>query len=91
MKKILSLFTIIFLGGCMSTSNVVPLGNGTYHLTAKDQGGIFSNDGKVISTVMNQAQIFCSKQNKKVETITLNRDPEGPMRFETSDLIFRCK
>ena len=62
--------------------NVVPLGNGTYHLTAKDQGGIFSDDGQVIGSVMNQAQIFCNGLNKNAETINLTRDPEGPMRFK---------
>ncbi len=90
-KKLLPLFAIIFLSGCMSNSSVVPLGNGTYHLTAKDQGGIFSDDGQVVGVLMNQAQIFCNGLNKNVKTIKLNRDPEGPMRFETADLIFRCE
>ena len=91
MKKTLLLLAVIFLSGCMSSSNVVPLGNGTYHLTAKDQGGIFSDDGQVVGVLMNQAQTFCNGLNKNAKTISLNRDPEGPMRFETADLIFRCK
>lgn len=81
----------LVVSGCMPASSVVPLGNGTYHLTGKDQGGIFSDDGQIVGVLMNKAQIFCNGLNKNAETISLNRDPEGPMRFETADLIFRCK
>ena len=82
---------MLSLNGCVSTSNVVPLGNGTYHIAASDKGGVFSSDGKVVSASIKKAEIFCKRENKHAEILKLDRSDEGPFKFESSDIIFRCK
>lgn len=89
-KNLLLLVIIITFSACISTSNITPLGNGTYYLTASDKGGVFSADGKVIGSLMNKAQKYCNNINKNAKAIKINRDDEGPMKFESADLIFEC-
>ena len=90
-KSLIAFFTIIVLSGCVSTSSITPLGDGTYHITGSDKGGVFSADGQVVGVVMNKAQVFCSGMNKNAKVVKLNRVDEAAFKFESGDLIFECK
>ena len=81
----------VALFGCVSSSEVVQIEEGRYFTTAKDTGGAFSKDGKVVAEATRKAREFCRQQGKEAVIEELKRDPEGPLRFETSDVYFSCK
>lgn len=90
-KKSCTAALLVALTGCVSSSDVVQIDDNYYFVTAKDTGGVFSKDGKVVGEATRKAMEFCRQQSKKAELKDVKRNPEGPMKFETSDVYFSCK
>ena len=84
-------FLALLMSGCVGSSDVVRIDDDKYFVTAKDKGGVFSKDGKVVAEATEKAKLFCQQQGKEAVIEEIKRDPEGPMRFETSDVYFSCK
>ena len=88
---IFSSFLALVLSGCVSSSQVAQVSENRYFVTAKDTGGVFSKDGKVVGEATQEARAYCRQQGKEVVLEDMKRDPEGPMRFETADIYFSCQ
>jgi len=89
MKKIYAL-VMLFMVGCASTG-VVPMDAGAFMIAKRSaQAGFGPPDG-VKADVYKEANIFCSKENKNVETIDLQVTNSGFARPGNVSLTFRCK
>ena len=89
-KTVLTIAMIGLFTGCVTSSNIVKIGENKYHTTIIDKGGIFSPDGQLTGKAVEEANKFCAQQNKVSEVINLNITPEGPMQFEQTDYTFKC-
>jgi hypothetical protein len=79
---------LILCTGCATTSQIVPYGKDTYLVNAEDVWGTNST-GNLAVRALEQANIFCAKQNKIVQTI--NAEQRGNVWVGTSsNLIFTC-
>lgn len=87
---IISFVLAILISGCVTSTNIVKLGDNKYHTTVMDKGGIFSPDGQLTGKAVIEANKFCAQQNKVSEVINMNITPEGPMQFEQTDYTFKC-
>lgn len=87
--KIVALFIVLLLSGCAS-SGVVPLSGDKFMIsknTAKVGGGISAS---ATSEVLGEANDFCAKQGKKVETLDLQLTPGRFGSMGNVTLQFRC-
>lgn len=85
-----AVFVALLLVGCASTG-VVPMDSGTYMIAKRSaQAGFGPPDG-VKADVYREANAFCAKQQKTVETIKLDVTDSGFARPGNVSLQFRCK
>jgi hypothetical protein len=90
MRKLVALlFICLGLCGCASTG-VVPMDKDTYMIAKRcpQLGFGYPVAGK--ATVYREANEFCAKQNKKVETVDCNIQNSGFGRPGSVSLQFRC-
>jgi hypothetical protein len=88
MKTLLAILVLVLIG-CASTG-VVPMDKDTYMISKRSaQVGFGPADG-VKADVYCEANEFCAKQDKKVETVTLNTTDSGFARPGSVSLQFRC-
>lgn len=88
--KYLLVFLLLLLTACSSTG-VVPLDSGSYMIAKRSaQVGFGPPDG-VKADVYREANKFCAKQNKEVETINLEVTNSGFAKPGNVSLTFRCK
>lgn len=81
-------FSFIFCG-CASTG-VVPMDKDTYMLGKRSAQVGFGPPVKTRADVYREANAFCAKRNKKVETIELQMTNSGFGRPGSVSLHFRC-
>ena len=78
------------LAGCAS-SGVIPTGQGSYMLTAKSAGGMFTSGNQVLANLYGEANAFCTQRGEVVETIDTNAQNAIPLtRMPNAKLDFRC-
>jgi len=86
--KILIL-TIIFLTGCAS-SGISPMNKGTYYVSEmRSMPGIGPATGAK-ADIYKEANEYCAKQNKHVETVNLEMVNAVPLRPGSASLEFKC-
>jgi hypothetical protein len=79
------------MASCSSTG-VVPLdGGGTYMIAKRSAQVEFGPPDGVKADVYREANEFCAKENKEVETINLEVTNSGFARPGNVSLTFRCK
>ena len=80
---------ILVLSGCSSTG-IVPMDKDTFMVSKRSaQIGLGAADGAK-ADVYREANEFCAKQNKKVETVSLEMTDSGVARPASASLQFRC-
>ena len=90
MKIILILASCLFLVACSSTG-VIPMDSGTYMIGKRSaQVGFGPPDGTKADVYI-EANEYCNKQSKSVETIKLDVTNSGFARPGNVSLTFRCK
>lgn len=78
------------LAGCASTG-VVPADRGTYMLSKQSAAGIFGTSGGVRADIYAEANEFCARTNKTVETVNLELKDAVPfVRTSSATLQFKC-
>lgn len=89
MKVVVALLALFVVAGCSSTG-VVPLDKDTYMVAKRSPkiGFVSADDEK--AEVYRQANQFCAKQNKQLETINLKEVRSGFGRQASASLEFRC-
>lgn len=90
MRRISCLALAALLSACAS-SGVVPTGPDTYMVTKKSAGGLFVSGSQVKADLYVEANDFCSKQGKAVETVSATAQNAIPFaRMPNAELNFKC-
>lgn len=78
------------LGACAS-SGVIPMGQDAYLLTKKSAGGLFVPGTQVKADLYIEANDYCSRQGKVVETVSSTSQNAMPfVRMPNAELQFKC-
>lgn len=80
---------IFLVAGCVSSSEVVPIGNGRYMITGRASGGL--NAGKETTEATKEANPFCAKQSKQMVLQNLDKTGNAAVFGENISLIFSCE
>ena len=89
MKYALPFLAFIAATACSSTG-VVPMDRDTYMVSKRTPKIGFVNADDEKAEVYRQANDFCARQNKQVETVKLDMVPSGFARQASASLEFRC-
>lgn len=87
--RILLIIVVVTLIGCVSTG-VVPMDKGTYMVSKRDAQVGFGPPVAAKADVYREANDFCVKQGKKVETIDFQGTNSGFGRPASASLHFKC-
>ena len=86
--------TIVALGlgitGCASTG-IVPYDKGTYMVSKQSAAGIFGTPDGVRADIYKEANEYCNRQGKAVETV--NTEIKGAIPFVRTGsamIVFKC-
>jgi hypothetical protein len=74
--------------GCVTTSDVVPIGNDQYLLTGHASGGL--NAGKGTSAAAEKAAAYCASQHKSLVVVNTELHGMAAVGGESTNFIFRC-
>ncbi len=89
MKRML-LLPVIFLLGCATHSGVIPDGKDSYIIILSGDGGYVSA-GALKIDAYKEANAYCKKRNKQLETISENIIQAGLLSKSSEvDIRFRC-
>ena len=80
----------VMLVSCSSTG-VVPMDGGTFMIAKRSAQPGFGPPNGVKADVYREANEFCTKQHKTVETVNLEVTDSGFARPGSVSLQFRCK
>ena len=80
---------VLVLAGCSSTG-IVPMDKDTYMVSKRSAQVGFGPAIGAKADVYQEANDFCAKQNKKVETVKLETTDSGFGRPASASLQFRC-
>lgn len=85
-----ALLLVISLAACSSTG-VVPLDAGTYMVAKKSAAGVFGTPDGVRADIYTEANEFCARTGKTVETVSIEVKAAIPfVRTGSAMLQFRC-
>jgi len=79
----------LILTGCVSASEVVPVGNGRYMITGRASGGL--NAGKETTEATKEANAYCAKQNRRMVLQNLDKTGNAAVFGENINLTFSCE
>jgi hypothetical protein len=83
-------FSLTFLAAsCVSSSEVVPIGNGRYMITGRASGGL--NAGKETTQATKEANAYCAKQNKQMVLQNLDKNGNAAIFGENINITFTCE
>ena len=89
MLRILSALLLLSLSACANTG-VVPMDKGTYLIAKKSPQVGFGPPIGVKGDAYAEANEFCAKSGKAVETVKLDETNAGFGRAAAVSLVFRC-
>jgi hypothetical protein len=79
----------LILAGCVSSSEVQPIGNGRYMITGRASGGL--NAGKETTEATKAANTYCAKQSKTMVLQNLDKTGNAAVFGENVSLTFTCE
>jgi hypothetical protein len=85
--RILALTVVI--AGCVSSSEIQPIGNGRYMVTGRASGGL--NAGKETTQATKEANAYCAKQAKQMVLQNLDKTGNAAVFGENVSLTFTCE
>lgn len=89
MKYIVAVVAVALVS-CSSTG-VVPMDGGTYMIAKRSAQAGFGPPNGVKADVYREANAFCAKEHKTVETVNLEMTDSGFAKPGSVSLQFRCK
>lgn len=89
MKALLTLLLCVGLSGCTSTG-VIHMDKDTFMIAKRSAQLGFGQPVGAKADVYREANEFCAKQNKEVETVECNMQNSGFGRPGSVSLQFRC-
>jgi hypothetical protein len=87
--NIFILVLIALVAGCVSSSEVVPIGNGRYMITGRASGEL--NAGKETTEATKAANANCAKQSKQMVLQNLDKTGNAAVFGENINLTFSCE
>jgi hypothetical protein len=84
-----SLAAVILVSACVSSSEVVPIGNGRYMITGRASGGL--NAGKETTQATKAANAYCAKESKQMVLQNLDTTGNAAVFGENINLTFSCE
>lgn len=88
MKISISIFALV-LTACVTTSEVVPIGNNQFMLTGHASGGL--NAGKGTAAAVEKAGAYCSSQHKSLKLVNTDAHGMAAVGGESTDVVFTCE
>ena len=88
--RIIVMFFSLALGACSATG-VVPMDAGTYMIVKKSPQVGFGPPVGIKADVYREANEYCGKEGKTVETIDLKETDAGLAKSAVVSLTFSCK
>ena len=85
-----TMFALIFLSGCTTTTGVIPDGVDAYRVMHAGDTG-FTNATTLQKNAYAEAQSFCGSKGQIVETVKMDSKQARPFGgWPEATLIFRC-
>jgi hypothetical protein len=81
---------IIFLLSACSSTGIVPMDKDTYMVSKRSAQVGFGPANGARADLYEEANAFCAKQNKAIETVNLEMTDSGFARPASASLQFRC-
>ena len=89
MKIVIITFSLL-LASCSSTG-IIPIGKGEYMVSKTSAGGGFVSAAGTKAELYKEANAFCAKTGKVIETIKITgKDGRVFVRSASAELQFRC-
>lgn len=82
-------FGLLLADGCVSVSDIQPIGDGQYMITGRASGGL--NAGKETTDAEQKANAYCAGQNKTMVMQKLNQIGNAAVFGESINFIFKCE
>jgi hypothetical protein len=79
----------LFVVGCATTSDVVPMGTDKYMVGYQVRGGLTSW-GEVKATAVQKATTFCLGKDKKIEVLDIQTSGAQGWTPQNADVTFKC-
>ena len=90
MRSAFTILCAVLIAGCASTG-VVPADRGIYVISKQSAAGIFGTSGGVRADIYAEANQFCARSSKAVETVNLDvKDAVPFVRTSSATLEFKC-
>ena len=88
-RAVIGLAAVSLVASCVSSSEVVPIGNGRYMITGRASGGL--NAGKATTEATKAAKGYCAKQSKQMVLQNLDKTGNAAVFGENINLTFTCE
>ncbi len=90
-KRLLALVAAtISLGGCVSMTEPVSMGENKYMITLNAHGG-FQSDGELLTRSVQKANEFCQAQGRKAEIIKTETGGVQMWTPQHNQVVFSCR
>ena len=87
--KLSILALCVAVTGCVTASEVQPIGNGKYMVTGRASGGL--NAGKETTQATKDANAYCAKMGKQMVLQSLDKTGNAAVFGENVSLTFTCE
>jgi hypothetical protein len=89
LKHIILLALVAVVPGCVSASEVQPIGNGRFIITGRASGGL--NAGKETTQATKDANAYCAKLSKQMVLQNVDKSGDAAVFGENVSLTFTCE
>jgi hypothetical protein len=87
--RMMIVLAVLMIASCVSSSEVVPIGNGHYMITGRASGGL--NAGKETTQATKAANAYCAKESKQMVLQNLDKTGNAAVFGENISLTFSCE
>ena len=84
------IFTLLFLGACTTNTGIIRADNDAYMVSERYPMIGIGPAVQAQADVYRDANEFCGKQSKSVQTVELQTTPSAPAQLSSATLKFRC-
>jgi hypothetical protein len=88
-RRLLVVVMVIVIAGCVTASDVQPIGNGRYMITGRASGGL--NAGKETTQATQDANDYCARLGKQMVLQNLDKTGNAAVFGENVSLTFTCE
>jgi len=88
-RLLLAVVMVAVVAGCVTASEVQPIGNGGYMITGRASGGL--NAGKEATQATKDANAYCAKLGKQMVLRNLDKTGNAAVFGENVSLTFTCE